>query len=145
MKKTGSKFNKAKEKSDAESILWGGLKSLALSIALLSALLFAGAAVAMSQSDPDSLCAPIGYVSSAATLLFSGIFAAKFCKSAPRVCAIATGSIIALIAFGVSIGIGNGNSGATQFVFLAFPLISLLGGLLGTGKKSKTRGRFKNR
>ncbi len=145
MKKTGSKFNKAKEKSDAESILWGGLKSLALSFAVLSALLFAGAAIAMSQNDPDSFCAPVGYIVIVVTLLLSGIFAAKFCKSAPCVCAIATGSVLALIAFGISIALSGGNSGALQFAFLAFPLVSFLGGLLGIGKKSKTRGRFKNR
>ena len=145
MKKTSSKFNKAKEKSDAESILWGVLKSLVLSLCVLSALLFTGAAIAMSQNDPDSFCAPIGYLLIAVTLLLSGIFAAKLCKSAQKVCAIATGSVLALIAFGISIVLGDGNSGAGQFVFLAFPFVSLVGGMMASGKKNKTKGRFKNR
>ena len=144
MKKMGSKFSKAKEKTVAESILWGGLKSLALSLCVLSALLFAGAAVAMSQNDPDSFCAPIGYTAITVTLLISGILAAKFSKSAPCACAVLAGSTLALIAFGISIVLG-GNSGAVQFVFLAFPLVSLIGGLLANGKKNKTKARFKNR
>ncbi len=143
-KKTGAKFNKAKELSDAESILWGGLKSLALSIVILSALLFIGAAAAMSTSDPDSLCAPIGYAAVALSLLLSGVLAAKFCKQA-AVCALVTGSILALLAFCVSIAVGEGSGGAAQLGFLAFPLISLLGALLTSGKNNKARGRFRNR
>ena len=144
-KKTGAKFNKAKELSDAESILWGGLKSLALSIAILSALLFIGAAAAMSTSDPDSLCAPIGYAAVALTLLLSGVLAAKFCKQAAPLCALATGSILALLAFCVSISLSEGAGGAAQLGFLAFPLVSLLGALMASGKKNKTKGRFRNR
>ena len=144
-KKAGAKFSKAKERSDAESILWSGLKSLALSVCVLSALLFIGAAAAMSTNDPDSLCAPIGYASVSITLLLSGVFSAKFCKVLPSVCALATGGALALISFCVSISVDGGSGSAFQFIFLAYPLISFLGSLLASGKKGKKRGRFNNR
>ena len=143
-KKSVKKFNKAKEQTVAESILWGGLKSLTLSIVVLSVLLFAGAAVAMSQNDPNGLCAPIGYAASAVTLLFSGVFAAKFCQSAPIVCAASTGSVLTLTAFGASILIGEGGSGALGFLFCAFPLISVVGCLVACSKKGSKHKKFKN-
>ena len=144
-KKSGAKFNKAKERSVAESILWSGLKSLALSVCVLSALLFCGAAAAMSTNDPDSLCAPIGYASVAITLLLSGVFSAKLCKEIPSVCAIATGAVLALVSFCVSISIDGGSGSLSQFAFFTYPLISLLGGLLASSKKGKKKGKFNNR
>ena len=143
-KKSVKKFSKAKEQTVTESILWGGLKSLTLSIVVLSVLLFAGAAVAMSQNDPNGLCAPIGYAASAVTLFFSGVFAAKFCKNAPIVCALISGSVLALTAFGANILMGEGECGALGFLFCVFPLISVVGCLIACSKKGSKHKKFKN-
>lgn len=144
-KRNASKFNKAKEKSCAESVLWGGLKSLALSIAMLSALLFIGAAVAMSTSDPDILCAPLGYLVTFLTLFFSGIFAAKFCKNSPVLCALATGVTLSLIAVTANFCLGEGKHSLLELGFILFPVISVLGGKIAHGNKSKSRGKFQKR
>ncbi len=140
-KKTNPKFTRKGEKNENERFIVSSLIGFAVGLALSFALLFIGSALLLLAKDPDSLTTLFAYLTIAISLFFSGVVSSR----------VSCGNILASVFAGVMYTLfsfsfhliftkGGADSGVHTLLFLAFPLISLLGGYIA---RPKTKKKFK--
>lgn len=134
-----------KETSPAASVLICGVKGLAVGVILAAVLLFLFTAVAYSATDPDSLTAPLGYVSLYLSAISAGIAAARFSRETGGMAALAGGAAGVMLLFAVILlslipaqAPEDVLSPMTSvLMYAAIPAASALGGFLLRKRKSR--------
>ncbi|MBQ4137714.1 MAG: TIGR04086 family membrane protein [Clostridia bacterium] len=120
-------------------VLIGALS--ALGCALLLSLIIS--CLVLRSPDPDVLTQPAAYVILALSLICAGVVSSRMAGRNLLACAL-SGATFALFGLFVHIAV-NGSTGILSLLFLLFPLISTLGGLI-SGPRDKKRGaKFKKR
>ena len=111
-----------------------GASSAVICTLLLSLLI---TLLILRSPDPDNLTKPSAYLILALSLICAGIVSSRISKRNLVSCAL-SGGMFALIGLFVHIAI-NGGTGFFSILYLSFPLISTLSGMIA-GPKDKKRG-----
>ena len=109
--------------------------------ALLLSLLFT--LFILRAPDPDSLTLPSAYLILALSLICAGIVSSRISKCDLASCAL-SGGIFALVGLFVHIAV-NGGTGILSLLYLPFPLISMLSGMIAGPKDKKRSTKFTKR
>ncbi|MBE6605929.1 MAG: hypothetical protein E7635_02690 [Ruminococcaceae bacterium] len=137
-KKTNPKFTRKGEKNENERFIVSSLIGFAVGLALSFALLFIGSALLLLAKDPDSLTTLFSYLTISVSLFFSGVVSSRV-SCGNMLASIFTGVMYTLFSFSLHLIFtkGGADSGVHTLLFLAFPLISLLGGYVARPKNKK--------
>jgi len=137
-KKTNPKFTRKGEKNENERFIVSSLIGFAVGLALSFALLFIGSALLLLAKDPDSLTTLFSYLTISVSLFFSGVVSSRV-SCGNMLASIFTGVMYTLFSFTLHLIFtkGGADSGVHTLLFLAFPLISLLGGYVARPKNKK--------
>lgn len=145
MNKKSPKFSKKSEVTDTSLLIVGTLIGCASVVVLLLLLTFVSSFIALRCDDPNSFTAPFAYVITAVSLLSGGIVGGRLARGRGLAAGVIIGIVCTALAFSLHLILSRkGSSGA--FLFLIYPLISALGGYIGTPRQkssSKFKGKFK--
>ena len=143
-RKKGKKFARTDERDNGsefiKSTVWGVVTSVALSLILTLVSSF----LLMLTPDPDSLTSLVSYLITGISLFTGGIVAARMSDTVSA--SVLSGVLYTVIVFSLHL-ITNANSTgdcAGALLMLAYPAVSLLGGLVGRKRDNCKGKRFKN-
>lgn len=112
-------------------------------------LLLACSLAALCCADPDSLTAPLGFISALLVYFISGFTACKL-KRAALPCGLLSGALVTVIFTAVSLALDSSFASDTPLpvsllIRLSMLAVSLLGALLGVNTVKGTRHRSRRR
>lgn len=145
MNKKGPKFAKKADLPSAKLLLIGTVIGCTSVFMILILLTLIGSFIALRSDDPNSFTKPFAYIITAVSLLVGGIIGGRLSKDRGLAAGIITGIICTVLAYALHLLLSTDTSKGA-FLFLIYPLISALGGYIGTPKQkssSKFKGKFK--
>lgn len=145
-KKNASKFAHQNEKSESAKLLSGAITGAVAAIVFTLALTFIASVIVLGTADPDSLTSLAAYAVLAVSLFAGGIAAVK-ASGGSVLASLAAGAIYTVAAFCIHLvaTAKSDPSGPLSLLFIAFPFISALGGLVGRPRSQKNKPKFKSR
>ena len=134
------------DRSSFSQILKSSAIGCAVSLAIVTALLIAAAAICYASEDPTSLTVPAGAIILAVSSLFGGMISAKINKAKALLCGIGNGILMNLFSLFLGIFTPHGQNDFSFPISLilrtAVVLCSILGSLIAANTgKSVRRGR----
>ncbi len=143
-RKNTPKFTRKTEKSESEKFIISALSGFIAALALSLILSLVSSIILLTTKDPDSLTTLFAYLICAISLFFAGVFAMRISEGnilAP----VFAGVMYTLLAFSLHLifTAGGAESSPLSLFFLAFPIVSLLGGYVGRPMRKKGKKKFK--
>ena len=131
-KKNASKFSHQNEASESAKLLSGTVTGVVSAIIFTLALVFIAAFIVLGTADPDSLTSLAAYAVLTLSLFAAGIAAVR-ASGGSVLASLAAGAIYTIAAFCIHLVLTakSDSSGPLSLLFIAFPFIAALGGLVG--------------